>query len=318
MADALKILVLNKLADRHIAAIKEAAPQAEIVITDEEHASEHILDTSILVTWGTYETRPLYLQAPNLKWIHALSAGVEALLFPELQTSETLLTNSRGIHGIPMSEHLFAMILAFTRGLNVCLHHQQQKTWGRRIPLQEIHEKTIAIVGLGSIGREIAKKAKGFGLNVIATKRTMTNELFIDKLYPAEQLTEMLAEADFVVVTLPLLEETRGMFQLEQFKAMKQSAYFFNMARGPLVKEDDLITALREGIIKGAGLDVFEEEPLPADSPLWEMPNVIITPHIAAFSPQYLDRAIKLFADNLRKFLQNHELLNVIDKTKGY
>jgi len=318
VAAALKIVVLNRLADRHITAIKNAVPEAEIIISDEEHAAEHMPDTNILVTWGTYDTRPLYLQAPNLQWVHALSAGVEGLLFPEIRSSETLLTNSKGIHGIPVSEHVFAMILSFTRGLNVFLRQQDRKTWARKTPTEEVHEKTIAIVGLGSIGREIAKKAKGFGLNVVATKRAMTNEIFVDKLYPADQLLEMLAIADFVVVALPLLDETKEIFQLEQFKAMKKSAYFFNIARGSLIKEADLITALSEGIIKGAGLDVFEEEPLPADSPLWEMPNVIITPHIAAFSPLYLDRAIKLFADNLTKFIQNRELLNMVDKTKGY
>ena len=318
MANALKIVVLNRLADRHVAAIKNAMPDAEIIISDEEHAAEYMPDTNILVTWGTFDARPLYLRAPNLKWIHALSAGVEGLLFPEIQASETLLTNSKGIHGIPVSEHVFAMILGFTRSLNIFLRQQDQKIWGRRVPTEEIHEKTIAIVGLGSIGREIAKKAKGFGLNVVATKRTMTNEIFVDKLYPADQLPEILAIADFVVVALPLLEETKEMFQLEQFRTMKKSAYFINIARGALVKEADLITALSEGTIKGAGLDVFEEEPLPDNSPLWEMPNVIITPHIAAFSPLYLDRAVKLFADNLTRFVQNRELLNAVDKNKGY
>jgi len=318
VADALNIVVVNQLADRHVASIKNAAPDANIIITDKQHVSEHMPDADILVTWGTYDTRPLYLMAPNLKWIHALSAGVESLLFPECAAGDLLLTNSKGIHGIPMSEHVFALILSFTRSLNLCLRNQDRKIWGQRIPLQEVHEKTIAIVGLGSIGREIAKKAKGFGLNVVATKRTITKELFVDTLYPAEQLLEMLAVADFVVVTLPLLEETRGIFQLEQFSAMKKSAYFINIARGALVNEADLITALREEKIQGAGLDVFEEEPLPENSPLWEMPNVIITPHVAAFSPVYLDRAVKLFTDNLTRFIENRELLNIIDKEKGY
>ena len=317
MPSTKKVLVLNKLADRHIAAITSAVPEIEVISSDLEHAAEHMHNTNILAAWGWMDIRALYRSAPELQWVHALSAGVEKLLFPEIQTGATLLTNSKGIHGIPVSEHVFALMLAFSRGLNLLIRQQPQKSW-RRVPFDEIHEKTIAIVGLGSIGREIAKKAKGFGLNVIATKRTMTNEIFVDKLYQPDQLPEMLAIADFVVVALPLVAETKELFKLEQFKTMKPSAYFINIARGSLVKEPDLITALQEGLIRGAGLDVFENEPLPANSPLWDMQNVIITPHIAALSPYYLDRAIKLFADDLARFDQGREMLNVVDKIKGY
>ncbi len=276
-----------------------------------------IADTEILVAWGFTDIRPLYPAAAKLKWVHALSAGVERLLFPEIQVDATILTNSKGIHGIPVSEHVFAMVLAFNRGLNIFIRQQLAKEW-KRAPVDEIHEKTIGIVGLGSIGREIAKKAKGMGMNVVAVKREMTSEIFVNKLFPPEQLEDMLAMADFVVTALPLTEETQGLFGLKQFEAMKRSAYFFNIARGAIVNEQDLVTALQKGLISGAGLDVFEDEPLPATSPLWEMPNVIITPHLAALSPYYLDRAIKLFADNLTRYSQNREMFNLVDKAKGY
>jgi len=317
MASALNILVLNNLANRHKDAIAAVMPGITVTVSDVEHAGELIAETDILVAWGWTDIRPLYLAAPRLKWVHALSAGVEGLTCPEIQASDTILTNSKGIHGIPVSEHVFSLMLAFTRGLNLLFRRQLDKKWDR-VPTDEIHEKTIGIVGLGSIGREIAKKAKGLGMEVVATKQEMTTEIFVDKLYNPEQLHEMLAVCDFVVVALPLTEKTAGLFTLEEFKAMKPTAYFFNIARGAIVREADLAKALQLGIIKGAGLDVFEAEPLPADSPLWSMDNVIITPHLAAISPCYLDRAVKLFVDNLTRYTQNREMFNIIDKTKGY
>lgn len=311
------VLVLNNLADRHITMLQNVSENIKIIHCTLEEAGQYIADTDILVAWGSMDIRPLYLAAPKLKWIHALSAGVETLTFPEMQNSATLLTNSRSIHGIPIAEHIFAMILIFTRSFHILLRQQQNKKW-RRVPTDEIHEKTLGIIGLGSIGREIAKKAKGLGMHVVATKRTMASELFIDKLFPHDQLHEMLPLCDFVVVALPLIEETKEYIRLEHFQSMKRSAYFFNIARGAIVREADLIAALEQGLIAGAGLDVFETEPLPENSPLWERENVIITPHLAALSPYYLDRAIKLFADNLSRYMNDKDMFNIIDKQKGY
>lgn len=313
----LNILVLNKLADRHISALSNSAPGATIQYCEIDQAEQYIANADILVAWGWMDIQNLYRQAHNIKWVHALSAGVEGLVFPEIQNSNTLLTNSKGIHGIPVSEHVLSMMLAFTRGLNIFIRQQDAKIW-KRSHVDEIHDKKIGIIGLGSIGREIAKKAKGLGMHVLASKRTLTTELFVDKLFPPEKLEEMLGLCDFVVTALPLTEETKELFTLEQFKAMKSSAYFINISRGNILREADLVTALQQGWIKGAGLDVFEYEPLAETSPLWEMPNVIITPHLAALSPYYLDRAIKTFADNLDRFVQCREMFNIIDKQKGY
>ncbi|MEG6586377.1 D-2-hydroxyacid dehydrogenase [Dendrosporobacter sp. 1207_IL3150] len=311
------ILVINQLSDRHISAITNSVPGCSIISCDLADAEKYIDTAEIIVAWGWMDLQELYLKAPKLRWVHALSAGVEKMLFPEMISSSTLLTNSRGIHGIPMSEHVISMILAFTRGLNVFIKQQQQRVW-KRTALEEIHEKTIGIIGLGSIGREIAKRAKGLGMRVVASKREMTTELFVDTLYTSNQIEEVLAVSDFVVVTLPETKQTQGLFTLNLFKLMKPSAYFINVARGSIVKEDDLSIALSQGIIKGAALDVFENEPLPESSPLWDVPNVIITPHIAAISPHYLDRAMKLFCENLACYCGGQEMVNIIDKTKGY
>lgn len=313
----LNILVINSLADRHMEVIKNVAPNSNIVTCKFEQAAEYIATTDVLLAWGSMDIRPLYLNAPKLKWVHSLSAGVENLIFPEIKKESTILTNSKGIHGIPVSEHVFAVMLAFTRGLNMFIRQQTENLWNR-IPVEEIHDKTLGIVGLGSIGREIAKKAKGMGMQVVASKQTMTTELFVDELYPPTQLHELLSLSDFVVIALPLTDGTKKLFKLQEFSAMKPSAYLINIARGSIIEQDDLVTALQQGLIRGAGLDVFEHEPLPENSPLWGMPNVIITPHVAALSPSYLDRAIKLFADNLSKFQQDKEMLNVIDKNRGY
>lgn len=311
------ILVLNALAPRHLETIASVVPEAVVNSVDIKQASAYVADADILVAWGWMDIRQLYVAGPNLKWVHALSAGVEKLTFPEIQTGNTLLTNSKGIHGIPVSEHVFSLMLAFTRGLPQLLRQQKEKIW-RRVPTDEIHEKTIGIVGLGSIGREIAKKAKGMNMTVLATKREVTAEIFVDKLYTPDKIHDMLSQCDFVVAALPLTDETKNFFTLEHFTSMKRTAYFFNIARGSVVNEDHLAQALQQGLIQGAGLDVFTEEPLPETSPLWEMDNVIITPHLAALSPYYLDRAIKLFADNLHRFVSGGEMVNVVDKMKGY
>lgn len=314
---ALNIVVLNKLAERHMTAISTAAPDSSVIVAELGDAAKYMDNCDVLVAWGWMDIRTLLSNAPKLRWIHVLSAGVENILSPELASSSIILTNSKGIHGIPVSEHVLAMMLTFSRGINFFIRNQLNREW-KRANVDEIHNKTIGIVGLGSIGREIAKKAKGLGMNVVAVKKQITTELFVDKLFSPEQLNDMLALSDFVVSALPLVEETREYFKLEQFSAMKDSAYFINIARGGVVRETDLVTALQQGLIKGAGLDVFDHEPLQNDSPLWEMPNVLITPHIAALSPYYLDRAMKLFADNLGRFVKDGEMYNLIDKSKGY
>jgi len=320
MSGSPKILILNPISERQKSFITEVAPDATVVITDIKHAAEQITDTEILVAWGFNNIRPFFPQAKNLRWIHALTAGVESLIFPETQASPVLISNSKGIHGIPMAEHVLGLMLSFTRRLPLLHQQQLQRQW-KRPDIDDLHEingKTMAIVGLGSIGHEIAKKAKAMDMHVIAAKREMTQEPFVDHLYRPEQLLEMLSEADFVVVTLPLTDATQALFGEEQFAAMKSTAYFINVSRGGVVQEDKLIAALQANTIAGAGLDVFVEEPLPETSPFWELPNVLITPHLAAISPVYLDRALQLFAKNLARYLDGKPLPTLIDKERGY
>lgn len=320
MSTSPKILILNPVSDRQKAFITAVAPDASITTCDISAAPEKIHDAEILAAWGFNNIQPFFSQAKNLRWIHALTAGVERLLFPETQNSPIILSNSKGIHGIPMAEHVLGLILTFSRRLDLFQRQQSQKIW-QRPPieeLQEINGKTLAIVGLGAIGHEIAKKGKAMDMRVIAARREITKEPFVDRLYRPEQLPEMLAEADYIVVTVPLTETTAGMFGPEQFASMKPTAFFINVSRGGVVQEDALISVLQSRRIAGAGLDVVAEEPLPQTSPLWELPNVIITPHMAAISPLYLDRALQLFAKNLALYIAGQPMFNLVDKTKGY
>ena len=222
MAPVRNIVVLNQLAERHITMLKNTDPDIAVHMATLETAGPLMADAEILAAWGWMDIEPLYQLAPNLRWVHALSAGVENLTFPALQASPVILTNSKGIHGIPASEHVLSIMLAFTRGLNLLIRQQQQALW-QRVPTNELHEKTIAIVGLGSIGRSIAKTAKCLGMTVIASKRELTKEIFVDRLYSPDQLSIMLSQADFVVVAVPLTEETDHFFGLEQFQAMKKT-----------------------------------------------------------------------------------------------
>lgn len=311
------ILVMQRLAQPQIEALEALDDKLTVTVCKPQEAAPHLGTTDILIAWGSQNLDEFLPHAPRLKWVHALSAGVDGMLTPALVDADVILTNSRGIHGIPMAEHVLATILAFTRGVTVAYEQQQQRVW-KTLPLEEIYEKSIAIVGLGSIGREIAKRAKCLGMKVLANKRTITKELFVDKLYASEQLPELLAAADFVVVTLPLTPQTRELFTLDVFRLMKRSAYFINVARGAIVREADLVEALKTDVIRGAALDVFQQEPLPADSPLWSAPHLLLTPHIAAKSPYYLDRSLKLFQENFGKLQSGTEMLNVIDKKKGY
>lgn len=314
---SLHIVVANRLAERHIDSIHVVCPDATVTVCRESELAAHLSTADILIAWGQTNIDRHLPCAPHLRWIHSLSAGVETILSPSVQTSPILLTNVRGIHGIPMSEHVLGMMLAFSRGMAGFTRQQESALWNR-LPLTELYNKTLCIVGLGSIGREIAKRAKAFNMRVVATKRTLTEELFVDELCTADELDRLLAESDYVVLTVPQTPDTFGLFDYERICRMKPSAMLINVARGTIVSENDLVRALQENKIAAAALDVFTAEPLPASSPLWQMDNVLITPHCAAISPLYLDRAIQCFCENLSLYLEGKPLRNLIDKTRGY
>jgi len=265
----------------------------------------------------------LLSRAPRLKWIHTSATGVERYLSSGTFGSNVIITNSKGANAIPIAEHTLSLIFMLAKNAPRLLANKQARKWERFYNL-ELNGRTLGIVGLGAIGTEIAKLAKGIGMRVIATRRSATKrelDVFgVAELYPRTELLQMLSESDFVVIAAPLTEETRGMIGKTELQAMKPAAYLVNIARGEILDQAALIKALKEGWIAGTGLDVFETEPLPTNNELWELPNAIVSPHIATWTDidRRSRRIIDLFCKNLRSYVAGEPLLNVVDKEKGY
>lgn len=271
------------------------------------------------VIFGIIPIKNLIVRAPKLKWIHLAVAGVDRYLNKEIIESPVLLTNTR-IHASPIGEFALGLMLMFAKKGPLCLQLKQDKLWKPFTPAL-LRSKVVGIVGLGSIGNEVARLAKAFGMRVIAIRRSAkrgTPAKYVDKLLPRKQLQELLMESDFVVLTLPYTLETDRMIGEDEFRTMKPTAYLINVARGRIVDEEALIRALDEHWIAGAGLDAFVTEPLPENNKLWELPNVIITPHIAGNMEAYQTLAVEQFCENLKRYLSNRNLVNLVDKKRGY
>jgi phosphoglycerate dehydrogenase-like enzyme len=297
---------------------------------------EQVLEDGVEVLYTFYLPADLN-RAPDLKWVQLHSAGVDHLLNHPLMKSDILLTTTSGIHATPIAEYVFASILAFNRRVPQMLIYQSRREWpqGRwnLFARPELRDRTLGIIGYGSIGREVGRIARCFGMRVVATKRSVSQMrdvgyvvqgtgdrkgALLDEAFPPERLSDMLGLCDYVVVTVPLTPETRELIGEAELRTMKPSAYLVNISRGETVDEAALIRALQEGWIAGAGLDVFEEEPLPSDSPLYDMQNVILSPHVSGFTLRYDERASDLFAENLSRYLTGEPLLNLVDKERGY
>ncbi len=308
------------LTSEHIAQIKTISPASTITISDNP-TEEELRGTEVLIPVLSLNKLPLS-KMPTLKWIHVTSAGINKLP-EEIELEKILITNSSGVHPLPISEQIFAYILMFARNMHLTYKAQiTEKSWMKeksKMSVFEIHGKTIGIIGMGRIGSEVAQVAKGFGMKVlgIVTDKNRTVEN-VDMLFEMNELDGVLSQSDIVVNCLPGTEATRGLYTLEKFKKMKSSALFINIGRGVSVVESDLVIALKENIIRGAGLDVFEKEPLSDESPLWNLENVIITPHSAGKTPYYMDRVIEIFCKNLKAFENNQEMPNKINPSKGY
>ncbi|MDH4179732.1 MAG: D-2-hydroxyacid dehydrogenase, partial [Armatimonadota bacterium] len=248
----------------------------------------------------------LWKSAPRLKWVQSGGAGVERFLTPDFIASPIILTNAQGIYAIPIADHVMTFVLLFSRRFNLLVRKQighAWAEWGECEP-DELSDKTLGIIGLGGIGTEVARRAKAFGMRVIATRRRPDRPSdYADEVRDAEELPWLLRKSDFVALCLALTPRSRHLIGEDELKLMKPTAYLMNIGRGGLIDEQALIAALREGEIAGAGLDVFEEEPLPAESPLWDMPNVLITPHNSGSSPRSHERLMELFRENLRRYV---------------
>jgi phosphoglycerate dehydrogenase-like enzyme len=273
-----------------------------------------------------YAVRPHnFARAGRVRWVHSTAAGVGHLLFPELVHSGIVVTNARGIHARSMAEHVLGVMLAFTRRLHVARDAQHERRWTqaelwRATPgFEELDGATLGLVGFGRIGRAIAEGARAFGMRVLAVRRRPEADPSpAHAQWGPERLGDLLALSDWIVVAAPHTPQTDRMLGAPEFARMKRGARLVNIARGALLDEAALLDALRTGRLAGAALDVFEAEPLPADSPLWSMPEVIATPHISGVGPRFWGRICEQFAGNLRRFAAGEPLENVVDKRGGY
>lgn len=256
--------------------------------------------------------------APAVRWQHTPSAEVNHLLTPTALARDMILTNGAGVHGVPIAEFVLALMLDRVKHLGKLHQFQTEHHWEWNLGLQELLGATVLILGAGGIGQEIAKRASAFGMRVWGSRKHPEPLPNFDRIVGAKEWQSLLPEADFVVLALPLTPETKGIIDAEVLRAMRPSAYLINIARGALVDEAALLTALTEGWIAGAGIDAFVIEPLPPDHPLWSVPNLFVTPHISWNSPHTRTRTADLFLDNLHRYRTGLPLQNVVDRHAGY
>ncbi|WP_226680862.1 D-2-hydroxyacid dehydrogenase [Sutcliffiella horikoshii] len=315
------MLITQNIGENYTQQIRELAPQFEVIVGKDKKIWEpYAHEAEIVVGWKKDLEKLSLVEGSNLRWIQAWSAGVNSIPLPTLSKNGIVLTSANGVHAYPISETIFALMLGLTRKIHTYVKQQQQKEWHHAQMNLEIHGKTIGIIGVGEIGKEAAKIAKAFRMHVMGVRHSGKPTDNVDEMFTPDKLHEVLPKCDYVVVTLPLTDETDGMFGLKEFRKMKKSAFFINIGRGEVIVEYELIQALQENSIAGAGLDVFIKEPLQEDSPLWNMDNVIITPHTSGSTEHYTKRVIEdIFIPNLKHYLKNEKpSINLVDYKKGY
>ena len=273
-----------------------------------------------LLVWDFHSTelRDAWHRADKLRWVHVAGAGVDAVLFPELTESAVTVTNSRGVFDSSIAEYVLGLMLLFAKDFRRSVELQRRREWMHR-ETEMLAGRKLLVVGAGPIGRMISRQARCIGMKTSAVARTSRSEdADFGRVFSSEQLDEALPDADYVVVAAPLTDQTRGMFGAAEFERMKPSARLINVGRGAIVDEPALIEALREVRMAGAALDVFSEEPLPEHSPLWDMPQVVVSPHMSGDFVGWLEALGELFVENFRRWERGDELLNVVDKKRGY
>jgi phosphoglycerate dehydrogenase-like enzyme len=313
-------LTLPEVDEEDVGRIREAAGQgAQVVVCDLNQAMEEAGDAEII--FGPAPRR-LFQAAPNLKWVQAIASGVDGYLYPEFVESDVLLTSEKGLVGEHLSDHAFGLLLMLTRQLATSQRHGPD-SWNHRVEMRrkefELTGLTMGIFGFGGTGRATARRAAAFGMRCIALDRdpvSGSDEVF--EVWRSERFDDLLGESDVLSVCCPLTPETRGLFDAEAFGRMKSNAILVNVTRGEVMIEDDLVHALESGQIGGAALDVAPREPLPEDSRLWALPNVVMTPHTAGASQFRAARNLQRFVDNVRRFRAGEPLEGLIDKTAGY
>ncbi|MDX1945705.1 MAG: D-2-hydroxyacid dehydrogenase [Pirellulaceae bacterium] len=315
----MRIVLCHPIEPRHLARIREAARGHEVIDAGQEKIAQELLAADIFcghakvpVPW------PEVVRGGRLAWIQSSAAGLDHCLTPEVIASPTIVTSASGLFADQVAEQTLALLLGLLRGLPTFFRAQLKREFIRR-PTRDLHGATVGIIGLGGNGTRIAEVLRPWKTRIIATDMFADERpACVDELWPAGELGRLLAGSDIVILCAPLNEQTQGMIAAREFAQMRRGAIFINVARGPIVVEADLIAALQSGQLGAAGVDVTEIEPLPADSPLWESPNVLITPHVGAQSARRADDTTDLVCENLRRYFAGRPLINLVDKRLGY
>ena len=287
-----------------------------IVSTDKGQMEKHIIDTDILI--GFDLDNDMLAKGTKIKWVQALSAGVENFPLRAIKDRGIILTNGKGIHKIHMAEYAICIMIILARNIHVLMKNKFKAKWDKSVPQGEIYGATVGILGLGSIGMEVAKKAKLMGMKVIGVKKMVEDVEFVDKVFSTKEISEVFRESDYIISLLPSVKNTFKVINKKYFDLMKKDSCFINMGRGSTVNEDDVIDALLSGKFRAFASDVFFMEPLPKDSPLWQMDNVIITPHICGESSKYIERALDIIENNINAYKGNGNYMNLVNLDKGY
>ena len=318
------ILVLANPGEPQLATLREQLTEVRIIVGDSAEAFEQeAANAKVLFNWSGRLAlfKTVFGMCPHLLWVHSRSVGLERTLFPELKESPVPLTNGVGVFSASLGEFALGAILYFAKDFRRMIRNQMAGVW-EAFDVSWVSGQTVGIIGYGDIGRAVAARVRAMGMTVLAVKRNASplrsaDEL-VEQTYTPEQRLEMLSLCDYVVVAAPLTSETRGMIGEAEFAAMKPSAVVINVGRGPVINEEAMVRALSSGRIAGAALDVFDHEPLPAGHPFYKMENVLLSPHCADHTPDWLDNAMKFFIEQYERFRKGEALLNVVNKKLGY
>jgi phosphoglycerate dehydrogenase-like enzyme len=318
------VLVLANPTEPELGMLEQLPPETGIAVGNVVEAFERAAsDATVIFNWSLSGSllQEVFRMCPRVQWVHTRSAGLDNILFPELIESAVPLTNGTGVFSPSLGEFALASILFFAKDLRRMLRNQEAGVW-EQFDITEITGQTVGIVGYGDIGRAVATRVRAMGMRVLAVKRSgplvYNVDPLVSRIYSPADLAEFLPQCDYIVAAAPLTPETRGMIGRAEFAAMKPDAVVINIGRGPVIDEAAMVEALCAGRIKGAALDVFDQEPLPEGHPFYSLKNVLLSPHCADHTPDWLERAMQFFVDQYFRFLKGEPLRNVVEKARGY
>lgn len=316
----MKTLIINlKLSAMLIQKIRDLVPEWTIYQAQDELTETVLRQAEVMIGWSEKVSEYCLKGKSDLRWIHSWGAGVDNMPLEQFEDRDIILTNASGVHAKPISETILALMLTLTRKIHTNIYNQKNHCWQQKPGLPEMHGKVMGLLGVGAIGDETARLAQAFAMKVIGFRRSGKPAPHIDEMVDRDRLDYLVRECDYLVNTLPLTDETRQMINSDIFQQMKSSAYYINIGRGGTTDTQALIAAVKNGSIAGAGLDVFEEEPLPGDSPIWDIPDIIILPHESGLTEFYNQRAMEIFLENLQEYSNGRmPRRNVVDLSKGY